>query len=555
MPIDPNKLSYRIGFPSLSPFYPKISLAKYLDLSVEKYGEKTAIIYTDPKVPIDSPETLTFRDLGELTRRLANSFNELGIGKGDRVGVMLPNSPDYVIVTYANWRIGAIQVPVNPLYKEYELEFTINDAEISTLIIHQTVYPVFSKIKDKVRVKNVIVVGGEAEGSYRLKELIKRGKDVAIETDLDPENDLAMIMYTGGTTGTPKGAMLTHFNLVANAFQYRVALGISSVDTHVGSMPMFHIAEFGFFNILLGSGGTYVIMSRFDPEKLSENIEKYKATTTWAVPVALSRLVYYLETTEKTYDWRYLKTFGTGAWPVAKSLIERLKKVVAEKCNNPRLQHNQAWGMTEASPMCTTNPLIRLDMTERQGIPLPDIDLRIIDLQTGEEIEEPNRSGEIVISGPNIFKGYWKRPEENERAWWIYPKTGKKFFKTGDIGYIDEEGFLVYQDRVKEVIKYKGYTVAPFELESLILRHEAVMDVAVIGKPDPEAGEIPKAFIVLKPEFKGKVNENDIIEWVRERIAPYKRIREVEFVDEIPKTASGKVLRRVLREKELSKSK
>jgi len=205
--------------------------------------------------------------------------------------------------------------------------------------------------------------------------------------------------------------------------------------------------------------------------------------------------------------------------------------------------------------MCTTNPLSRLDKTERQGIPLPDIDLRIIDLQTGKEIEEPNRSGEIVVSGPNVFKGYWKRPEENEKVWWIDPKTGKKFLRTGDIGYIDDEGFLVYQDRVKEVIKYKGYTIAPFELESLLLRHEAVMDVAVIGKPDPEAGEIPKAFIVLKPEYKGKVSENDIIEWVRERIAPYKRIREVEFVDEIPKTASGKVLRRILREKELKRSK
>ncbi|MGP3667729.1 MAG: AMP-binding protein [Candidatus Bathyarchaeota archaeon] len=551
--MDPKKLTYRIAFPSL--YYPKITLGEYLDRAVEKYREKVAVIQAEPSVPSSLPKLLTFESLGELTRKLANSLLEVGVKKEEKVGVMLPNSLDYVVTTYANWRLGAVQIPINPMYKEYELEFLLNDAEVSTLVIHAFLYPVFKNIEGKVNVKRVITVGGTLPNTYDLGDLLVKGENKPLNVSINPENDLALICYTGGTTGPPKGVMLTHFNLVANAFQLTISLCISHVDTHVGSMPMFHMAEFGFFNCLLGAGGTYVVMSRFDPKLLAENIEKYQATISWAVPPAYAFLVSYLENTNATYDWRYLKVFATGAWPVARVLIERMKKVCADKCNNPNLHHNQVWGMTEASPMCTTNPLLRLDKTERQGIPLPDLDLKIISLETGEEIEEVNKSGEIVIAGPNVFKGYWKRPEENEKAWWIHPKTGKRFFRTGDIGFIDEEGFLVFQDRVKEVIKYKGYTIAPFELEALLLKHDAVMDVAVVGKPDPDAGEVPKAFIILKPQFKGKVSENEIIEWVKERISGYKRIREVEFVDELPRTPSGKLLRRILRERELKKPK
>ncbi|MBO8178925.1 MAG: AMP-binding protein [Archaeoglobus sp.] len=228
-------------------------------------------------------------------------------------------------------------------------------------------------------------------------------------------------------------------------------------------------------------------------------------------------------------------------------------KVAAEKCNNPRLKHNQIWGMTEASPMTTTNPALRLDKSTTQGIPMSDVELKIISLEDGRELGI-GESGEIVIRGPNVFKGYWKREKENQECWW-YDGKGRKFFRTGDIGYINEEGFLHFQDRVKEVIKYKGYTIAPFELESLLMKHEAVMDVAVIGKPDEEAGEIPKAYIVLKPEYKGKITEEEIIEWMRERISGYKRVREVKFVEKLPRTPAGKLLRRLLRGKELERSK
>jgi len=294
-------------------------------------------------------------------------------------------------------------------------------------------------------------------------------------------------------------------------------------------------------------------MGMFNPELLAENIEKYKGTFSWAVPPALNVLLNTIENSSKSYDWRYLKAFATGAWPVAPALVEKLLRVAAEKCNNPRLKHNQIWGMTEASPMVTTNPALRLDKSTTQGIPMSDVELKIISLEDGRELGV-GESGEIVIQGPNVFKGYWKREKENQECWW-YDDKGRKFFRTGDIGYIDEEGFLHFQDRVKEVIKYKGYTIAPFELEALLMKHDAVMDVAVIGKPDEEAGEIPKAYIVLKPEYKGRIAEEGIIEWVRERISGYKRVREVEFVEELPRTPAGKLLRRLLREKEMEKSK
>ncbi len=543
------KLKYRIGFPPL--YYPEISMAERIDAASRKFEGKTALISADPKFPSDFPETVTFSDVGEMTRWLASGFREEGVSKGEHVAVCIPNSIDYVMTVYSLWRIGAVPVPVNPMYKEFELEYILGDSEATTLVVHSMLLNNFSKVLPKSKVERVFTVGGENS----LSELCERGKEI-VEKDgfenekIDPKEDLAILPYTGGTTGMPKGVMLTHFNLLSNAYQICIALGLSHVDTVVGCMPMFHMAEFGLVNIMLTAGYTYVVMGMFNAHMLAENIEKYEGTFSWAVPPAINLLVNYLESSEKTYDWSYMKGFASGAWPIAPVLIERLKRVVAEKCNNNRLIHNQVWGMTEASPMVTTNPVLRADKSYTQGIPLSDVELKIIDLDSGRELGI-NESGEIVIRGPNVFKGYWKRDKENQECWW-YDSKGRKFFRTGDIGYIDE-GFLHFQDRVKEVIKYKGYTIAPFELEALLMKHEAVLDVAVIGKPDPEAGEIPKAFIVLKPEYKGKVSEDEIIAWMRERISGIKRVREVEFVDELPRTPAGKLLRRLLRERESKK--
>jgi len=541
------------GFPSL--YYPELSLAEAILNTCSRIPEKTAIIYAEPKFPSDLPDSMTYREFEDNFLKLANSLESLGIKKGQHVACMLPNSPDFCVAIYALWSIGAVFIPINPMYKADELKFVLEDSEAECIIIHSMLYPLLEKIRDELpKLKKIITVGAKLGENPDFKTLVLQGNTYRKKIEIEPKEDLAAILYTGGTTGMPKGVMLTHYNLLSNAIQLMVGALLSHRDTILGSMPIFHSAEFGLFNIAMMSGATYVLMGRFDPALMAENIEKYGATFSWAVPPAFNALVYYLEDPKtRQYNWKNLKVFATGAWPVAPAMIERFKKIAAEKCNNPRVAHNQVWGMTEASPMCTTNPPLRLDKSYTQGIPLPDVDLKLIDPETGREITEPNVMGEAVLRGPNIFKGYWKRPEEDRTAWWIDPKTGLKYFRTGDLGYIDSEGFFVFQDRLKEVIKYKGYTIAPFELEALLLKHEAVRDVAVIGKPDPEAGEIPKAFIVLKPEYRNKITAEEIVEWCRERISGYKRIREVEFVEEIPRTPSGKILRRVLRELERRK--
>ncbi len=540
------ELRYKIGFPSL--YYPKISLADRIDHAAEKFGEKTAIVSAEPKFPSEFPEEMNFVEIAEMTKKLAGGFAKHGVRKGEHVAVCIPNSIDYVMSIYALWRVAATPIPVNPMYKPFELEHILKDSEATTLVVHKMLLENFKQVLDKTKIERVFVVGGEENS---LSEVMDAGSEEFENVKVDAENDVALLPYTGGTTGFPKGVMLTHFNLTANALQLAVATGLSHMDTIVGCMPMFHSAEFGLVNLMVTVGNQYVVMGMFNPEIMAKNIELYRGTFSWAVPPALNVLVNTIENGDKNYDWGYLKVFATGAWPVAPALVERLLKVAAEKCNNPRLKHNQIWGMTEACPMVTTNPALRLDKSTTQGVPMSDIELKIISLEDGRELGV-GESGEIVIRGPNIFKGYWKREKENQECWW-YDSKGRKFFRTGDIGYIDDEGFLHFQDRVKEVIKYKGYTIAPFELESLLMKHPAVMDVAVIGKPDEEAGEIPKAFIVLKPEYRGKVSEEEIIEWMRERISGYKRVREVEFVDELPRTASGKLLRRLLREREVGR--
>ena len=540
------ELRYKIGFPSL--YYPKISLADRIDHAAEKFGEKTAIVSAEPKFPSEFPEEMNFVEIAEMTKKLAGGFAKHGVRKGEHVAVCIPNSIDYVMSIYALWRVAATPIPVNPMYKPFELEHILKDSEATTLVVHKMLLENFKQVLDKTKIERVFVVGGEENS---LSEVMDAGSEEFENVKVDAENDVALLPYTGGTTGFPKGVMLTHFNLTANALQLAVATGLSHMDTIVGCMPMFHSAEFGLVNLMVTVGNQYVVMGMFNPEIMAKNIELYRGTFSWAVPPALNVLVNTIENGDKNYDWGYLKVFATGAWPVAPALVERLLKVAAEKCNNPRLKHNQIWGMTEACPMVTTNPALRLDKSTTQGVPMSDIELKIISLEDGRELGV-GESGEIVIRGPNIFKGYWKREKENQECWW-YDSKGRKFFRTGDIGYIDDEGFLHFQDRAKEVIKYKGYTIAPFELESLLMKHPAVMDVAVIGKPDEEAGEIPKAFIVLKPEYRGKVSEEEIIEWMRERISGYKRVREVEFVDELPRTASGKLLRRLLREREVGR--
>jgi len=328
---------------------------------------------------------------------------------------------------------------------------------------------------------------------------------------------------------------------------------LSDFDIAMTVLPLYHIYGLNVcMNQAIWLGASQVVTPRFNVKEYCELLEKYRVTYSLCVPPIFLAVVRHLEEPGvKGYNWEDLKVVNNGGAPIPLELLERFYELAKEKCNANNVTIQHGWGLTEASPVVAVNPMSHPKM-ESQGILIPDTFHKIIDLETGEELPKRGDVGELVIKGPQVMKGYWNRPEATESAFWTDPKTGKKWLRTGDMAYIDEEEFEHLLDRIKEMIKYKGWSIAPAELEDMLFNNPHVFDAAVIGKPSIELdiGEIPKAFIILKPESKGNVSEHEIIEWVAERISAYKKIREVEFVDEIPKSGSGKILRRELVELE-----
>jgi acyl-CoA synthetase (AMP-forming)/AMP-acid ligase II len=343
--------------------------------------------------------------------------------------------------------------------------------------------------------------------------------------------------------------MLTHFNLVSNIIQVSPTFELGEFDVAMIVLPLYHIYGLNVaMNQAIWLGAAQVVIPRFKVKEFCELIEKYKVTYSLCVPPIFLEVVRHLEDPIiKGYNWENLKIFNNGAAPIPLELLDRFDKLAKEKCNAKDANVQHGWGLTEASPVVAVNPMFRRKM-ESQGTLLSDTFHKIIDLETGKELPERGQVGELVIKGPQVMKGYWKRPEATKEAFWIDPETGEKWLRTGDMAYIDEEEYEHLMDRIKEMIKYKGWSIAPAELEDLLFKNPHVFDAAVIGKPSKELdiGQIPKAFIILKPESKGKVTEQEIMNWVAERISAYKKIREVEFTDSIPKSGSGKILHREL---------
>ena len=369
------------------------------------------------------------------------------------------------------------------------------------------------------------------------------------EYEFNPKEDLAALMYTSGTTGLPKGTMLTHYNIVSNIIQGGIVYELSEFDIALTVLPLYHIYGLNVcMNQAIWLGASQVVTPRFEVKEYSELIEKYRVTYSLCVPPIFLAVVRHLEEAGvREYDWEDLKVVNNGGAPIPLELLERFYELAKKKCKAKNVTIQHGWGLTEASPVVAVNPMSRPKM-ESQGTLIPDTFHKIIDLETGEELPKRGDVGELVIKGPQVMKGYWNRPEATESSFWTDPNTGEKWLRTGDMAYIDDEEYEHLLDRIKEMIKYKGWSIAPAELEDLLFKHPHISDAAVIGKPSKEldVGEIPKAFIILKPESKGNVSEQEIIDWVAERISAYKKIREIEFVDEILKSGSGKILRREL---------
>ena len=536
-------------------YYPEIPIHIILEDTAKRFPNRPAFLY---------PKEMTYKQFGKQVDIFATALKNLGVKKGDRVALYAPNSIQWEISFYGLEKAGAILVPMNPLFKETEVEYEANDSGAKTLIVFQPLYPTVAAIKDKTNIKNIIVIESEKkkekleipEGTIGWSNLMINAKSDPPEYDFNSKEDLAALVYTSGTTGLPKGTMLTHYNMLSNVIQISQIFELSEIDIAMTVLPLYHIYGLNVcMNQAIWLGAAQVVTPRFDVKEFCELIEKYQVTYSLCVPPIFLAVVRHLEDQNvKGYDWANLKIFNNGAAPIPLELLERFDKLAKEKCNAKDATIQHGWGLTEASPVVAVNPMYRPKM-ESQGTLIPDTFHKIIDLETGKELPERGKVGELVVKGPQVMKGYWKRTEATESAFWTDPSTGEKWLRTGDMAYIDEDEYEHLLDRIKEMIKYKGWSIAPAELEDLLFKNPHVSDAAVIGKPSKELdiGQIPKAFIILKSDSKGKVTEQEIIDWVAERISAYKKIREIEFVNIIPKSGSGKILRRELLDQEKRK--
>lgn len=519
---------YRSPLPEVS--IPEVPLPQFVLQRAAERGDKPAFIDGT------SGCTLTYAELADGVKRVASSLAKRGFKKGDVFAVYSPNTVEYAVVFQAVASLGGVITTVNPLYTSHELTHQLTDAGARFLI---TVLAFLDKVKEaaeRVGLEEIFVFG-EAEGATAYAELLK-GDPSPPEVAIDPREDLVVLPYSSGTTGLPKGVMLTHYNLVANleqidGYQKATRRPLSEDDVLLGLLPFYHIYGMTvIMNYALLIGATVVVMPRFDLEQFLDLIQKHRITYANVVPPIVLALAKH-PLVDK-YDLSSLRGVMSGAAPLGGDTAAAVSKRLG-------CEVTQGYGMTELSPVSHTNPdePDTIDPS-KVGPPIPNTECRIVDAGTGENLG-PGEPGELFVRGPQVMKGYLNNPDATtatlDEGGWL---------RTGDIAIADERGYFAVIDRVKELIKYKGYQVAPAELEAVLISHPKIVDVAVIGVADEEAGEVPKAFIVAK----GSLTEEEVTRFLEERVAPYKRVRAFEWVEEIPKSSSGKILRRVLVDRE-----
>lgn len=510
--------------------YPKIPLFQFLTDTANRYPNHIAFNCQGLGI--------SYRELNTITTKLALALRTLGVKKRDRVLIFLPNSLQFIIGYYGIIKTGAIVVPTNPLYKKLELWQRISDSKAKMLITNKELYPVAKETVSKAKVTTLLMPDDkEVTNVSWVEKLLADKPAISAQVEIKPIEDVVTLLYTGGTTGVSKGVMLTHYNLVVNAIQNAVWFEWSHRDIVIGLAPFYHtwggcIA----INSPVYAGARVIILPRFDTEELLMTIEKEQATVLYGAASLFNMLLN--SPIINKYDLSSLRYVKAGAMPIPLELKERWEKLTGVKMV-------LGYGLTEASPETHNSPPCRVK-AGTIGIPIIDTDARIVDMETGTINLPPGEVGELVVKGPQVMKGYWRSPSETRatlRRGWLY---------TGDLAIVDEDGYFRIADRKKDTIKYKGYTIAPAELEDAVYMHPAVKECAIIGTPAPIVGEIPKAYIVLKEGCQ--LTEEEIIKFCEANLAPYKKIRAVQFIKEIPKTPVGKVLRRELRNRELPTS-
>ena len=506
-------------WPSQAP-YEEFALPELVRRSAEQFGDKAALIGADGTIR-------TYGQLWSYTRKVARFLQDHGIEKGDKVAIFSPNHVDYAAVFYGALLAGATVTTLNPLYREREIEHQLDDAEAVALFVFSPMAaPVEAARRNLPRLRHVWPIDG-------LVDLVGGVPEEYRPVTINPREDIAVLPYSSGTTGLPKGVMLTHHNITSNVKQGLATEQLTSDAVSLCVLPFFHIYGMTvLLSIGMALGTTGVVMMRFDVEQMLHLVGKYGMTNLYLAPPAVLAMANVPNLSR--FDTSSLRVVVSGAAPLPPEVAERVKSMYG-------CLVSQGYGLTETSPATNTNPLDRIKL-ESCGPPLADTFEKIVSLDNGEELAA-GEVGEVAVRGPQVMKGYWKRPEETKEC-----LSEDGWLLTGDIGWLEEDGYLYILDRKKEMIKYKGYQVAPAELEAVLHEHPAVLDAAVIPKRHLEGGEIPKAFVVLREGFQASPEE--LMAFVAEKVAPYKKIRELEYVTEIPKTASGKILRRELIERE-----
>ena len=481
---------------------------------------------------IDGPtgRTITYDELRDAVGGLAAGLAKRGFAPGDVLAIYMPNAPEYAVAFHGAASAGAMITTVNPLYTAGELAHQLEDSGARMLITVEPFLGSALEAAEKAGIRDQVYVVGGAEGARSFAELIADPAG-APEVVIDPDQDIAVLPYSSGTTGLPKGVMLTHGNLVANLCQVQAAFPIDADDTLIGVLPFFHI--YGMTVIMnqgLWAGATIVTMPRFDLDRFLDLIERHSVTRAYVVPPIALALGKHPAVDGRDLD--SVRTIMSGAAPLGAELARQ----VAERIGCTVVQ---GYGLTETSPVTHTIRPSAENKPGSIGPPLPGTECRVVDPGTGSDVESGER-GELWIRGPQVMRGYLHNPEATAST-----VDADGWLHTGDVAVVDEDGYFRIVDRLKELIKYKGFQVAPAELEALIITHPSVADVAVVGVPDEEAGELPKAYIVAADGL----DSEELIEWISERVSPQKRIRLIEVVDEIPKSPSGKILRRLLRDR------
>jgi len=518
-------------------------LHEYLRDNANLNPEKIAIIWYGREI--------TYRELNDLSERFATFLSVSGVKKGDHVALFLTNSPQYFIAHYGIQKIGAVVGPCSPLFKEWELESQLNDMEAKVIVAADGLYDIVMKVQSKTQIEQVILTNyGDflpTEPTLNVPAEIGKPKPfipgvhdmISVIRDLESSvssvdfnmKDIGLMVYTSGTTGQPKGALLSYENALFKTAAVAQSSKIGAEDVLLTVMPLYHIA-----GMLLGlncpiyANASMVLLYRFDPLAVLQAIERYKCT--WWYSVVPMNLAVMQVPNAGQYDISSLRTSRATSFGII--LTQEISEAWAKFTVGCEI-YEAAYGLSETHTADTFMPSTAVKWGT-QGIPNYETVIRIIDPDTGKEMPV-SEMGEIVITNPGVFRGYWNRPEattQTLRDGWVY---------TGDMGWLDEDGYLIFSGRFKEMIKVSGF---PEEVEAMLIRHEAIAQVAVTGVPDAQKGEVVKAYVVLKPEQGTQISAQDIMDWAKQKMTTYKSPRYVEFRESLPATGAGKVLRRLL---------